>query len=366
MAASGVIFDDGTSRVQSRSWALSGGATITKDSNGRPVINTSGSTPGSHTLGFHSDVANSVSTTMVDKDVLIYNFSGAEWTNRPLQAADVTGATDGERTFDSTGLYTFKGALAVVGNVIVGSSTTGAVKSLSIQSYEDDAYLYLDSGYDDVAGEQSLVFFRHGTTEYWQLGKDTDHSFFLYDSIATQEVLAIESNGEMTLSPAGFIDVVGTLTAAVDTGAFVMSIDGTITEAASGTHPLLAGLYLNIPTVTGDAAAVTDTATLYIEGAMTATVTGNNWALWVDAGNVLIDENLSVDGDILTDSIKEFTAAAGITLGHVLKTIASVAGGAGLNIPHGTAPTTPADGDMWTTTAGLYIQINGSTVGPLS
>ena len=37
-----------------------------------------------------------------------------------------------------------------------------------------------------------------------------------------------------------------------------------------------------------------------------------------------------------------------------------------LNIPHGAAPTSPVNGDVWTTTAGLYIRINGSTVGPLS
>lgn len=37
-----------------------------------------------------------------------------------------------------------------------------------------------------------------------------------------------------------------------------------------------------------------------------------------------------------------------------------------IRLPHGTAPSSPTDGDMWTTTAGLYIRINGSTVGPLS
>ena len=37
-----------------------------------------------------------------------------------------------------------------------------------------------------------------------------------------------------------------------------------------------------------------------------------------------------------------------------------------LRIPHGTAPTSPTNGDMWTTTAGLYVRINGVTVGPLS
>jgi hypothetical protein len=37
-----------------------------------------------------------------------------------------------------------------------------------------------------------------------------------------------------------------------------------------------------------------------------------------------------------------------------------------LRIAHGAAPTSPVDGDMWTTTAGLFVRINGSTVGPLS
>jgi hypothetical protein len=35
-----------------------------------------------------------------------------------------------------------------------------------------------------------------------------------------------------------------------------------------------------------------------------------------------------------------------------------------LNIPHGTAPITPVNGDVWTTTAGLFARINGTTVGP--
>jgi molybdopterin-binding protein len=35
--------------------------------------------------------------------------------------------------------------------------------------------------------------------------------------------------------------------------------------------------------------------------------------------------------------------------------------GAGFNIPHGTAPTTPVNGDIWTTTTGLFMRQNGST-----
>lgn len=44
-----------------------------------------------------------------------------------------------------------------------------------------------------------------------------------------------------------------------------------------------------------------------------------------------------------------------------LVTAASAAGGSGLRLPHGAAPTTPTNGDLWTTTAGLFARINGAT-----
>lgn len=41
-------------------------------------------------------------------------------------------------------------------------------------------------------------------------------------------------------------------------------------------------------------------------------------------------------------------------------------GNASLNAPHGTAPSSPVDGDVWTTTAGIFVRINGVTIGPLN
>lgn len=40
--------------------------------------------------------------------------------------------------------------------------------------------------------------------------------------------------------------------------------------------------------------------------------------------------------------------------------------GANLNLGQGVAPSSPNNGDMWTTSAGLYVRINGTTVGPLA
>ncbi len=48
------------------------------------------------------------------------------------------------------------------------------------------------------------------------------------------------------------------------------------------------------------------------------------------------------------------------------RTQASTTSKPAMNIPHGGTPASPVDGDIWTTTAGLFVRINGVTVGPLT
>ncbi len=49
----------------------------------------------------------------------------------------------------------------------------------------------------------------------------------------------------------------------------------------------------------------------------------------------------------------------------LISAAASTTSGASLNLPQGSAPSAPNNGDLWTTSAGLYARIAGSTVGPL-
>ena len=56
---------------------------------------------------------------------------------------------------------------------------------------------------------------------------------------------------------------------------------------------------------------------------------------------------------------------AALTGSAKLTTAASATGAAGLNLPQGTAPTSPANGDVWMTSAGLSYRANGATKGPL-
>lgn len=72
------------------------------------------------------------------------------------------------------------------------------------------------------------------------------------------------------------------ITPAAGASAQVYYSDGDIIEASSGTHSSLMGANFVPPIVTGGAASVTNTATVYVGGAMSATVTGANYALWVN------------------------------------------------------------------------------------
>jgi hypothetical protein len=53
--------------------------------------------------------------------------------------------------------------------------------------------------------------------------------------------------------------------------------------------------------------------------------------------------------------------AIGVTTPKFVGTAASATGGAGLRLPHGAAPTSPVDGDVWTTTTGVFARVNGVT-----
>ena len=62
---------------------------------------------------------------------------------------------------------------------------------------------------------------------------------------------------------------------------------------------------------------------------------------------------LAQDSGVLVDDAGKLTFATATTAT------------ASATVPHGTAPTSPVDGDVWTTTAGLFVRVNGTTVGPL-
>lgn len=124
-----------------------------------------------------------------------------------------------------------------------------------------------------------------------------------------------------------------------------MVVNGFLREAASGTHALLAGIEINPPSIVVGAATVTNAASVYINGATAAVVTGDNYALLVN-GAVQFNDPLTMDGEI--------------------NLVAATAARPSMNIPPtATIPSTPADGDVWFTSAGLFVEVSSTTIGPL-
>lgn len=73
-----------------------------------------------------------------------------------------------------------------------------------------------------------------------------------------------------------------TLSPGINANGFANDITTTINKAGSGTHPVFAGLSLEIPTIGAGAATLTDATTLYIAGA--PSVGSNLYAVLVAAG----------------------------------------------------------------------------------
>jgi hypothetical protein len=67
------------------------------------------------------------------------------------------------------------------------------------------------------------------------------------------------------------------------------------------------------------------------------------------------------DTDLYRSGVNALTTDGSLIVGGLLQTVLSAVGGAGLNLPHGAAPTAPVNGDIWTTSAGIFARINGVT-----
>lgn len=80
-----------------------------------------------------------------------------------------------------------------------------------------------------------------------------------------------------------------------------------------------------------------------------------------------VQPTLETQVTLIAQALEAHTHATGYglpvnsTFTTAVVTAASTTGGAGLRLPHGAAPTSPVNGDIWTTTLGAFIRINGVT-----
>lgn len=100
-----------------------------------------------------------------------------------------------------------------------------------------------------------------------------------------------------------------------------------------------------------------------LSAAARASLTINATENWTDTaqGTQFIWQGTPTGG-VATATTLTLDGAGNLTPAGKINGAASTTARAGLNLPHGAAPTTPTNGDLWSTTTGLFARINGVTV----
>jgi hypothetical protein len=102
--------------------------------------------------------------------------------------------------------------------------------------------------------------------------------------------------------------------------------------------------------------------------AVRSTATAQTTGLGADSGQGFVGSESNTPFQIITNNTARLTLSAdGTTATFTGAVIAPAATTAipSLRAPHGTAPSAPTNGDIWTTTTGLFVRINGATVSPI-
>ena len=340
--------------------ALPGPATLASDTL-FPVVVSSGPTTQKSTLaalrtiifsggsGFASDVlgvaagGTGVSGTPTNGQILIGNGTG--FTLASLTAGTNVTITPGSGTITisasgggglSDGDY---GDIVVSGSGTVMSIDTGVIVNADINAAAAIAYskLTLTGAIvnADISASAAIAYSKLALTSAI-LNAD------LAGSIADTKLSTISTSGKVSNS--------ATTATAINTNSAIVARDGSGNFAATTITAALTG---NASTATALQTGRTINGTTF-DGTGNITVTAAAGTL---TGATL---NAGVTASSLT-SVGTLTV---LTLSGLLTTVASATGSAGIRLPHGAAPTTPTNGDVWTTTTGLFARINGSTVGP--
>lgn len=119
-----------------------------------------------------------------------------------------------------------------------------------------------------------------------------------------------------------------------------------------------------------DTALTTSPSALYRIAANSLWAAGNRETkhIWTGtpSGSPTAATWITMDGTGFACALSASFGAAGISASTFLNLPLSSTSQSSLRLAHGAAPSAPVNGDIWTTTAGIFVRINGATVGPLS
>ncbi len=139
------------------------------------------------------------------------------------------------------------------------------------------------------------------------------------------------------------------------------------TEAAAGQYVLRRANNAGAAIANGDslgAFAWQGMGSSVFSTASRAYIQATSTEAWTNtAQGLMLEFFVTPAGGVLTAVAAQLRNTGLTVIGQVV-TAASTTALASLNLPHGAAPTSPVNGDIWTTTSGVFARISGSTVGP--
>lgn len=340
----GSATDNAVVRFDGTSGKLGQNSLVTVDDNGRLTVPT-GTTTGGIKLGNNNTLTELTSLEFID-----WQRTGTDYTLMRIKAPTGTNNTHEatmslliDRDGNNAGIneefidfYNEHYSDSVRGGIRSVKTGTGSLKPFVIGHWsssgpKDDGDGLIVWAYDAVAIQNSLNVgqtITDSTVVYSRFGKanTTSHSLstnsdvlvsgmFEVDgaafcdstlTIATNAAIgtSISSGNALLIDGSGYANnlfaATGSVSPAANTNGTLFRVAGTLVEASSGTHTLLAGYFLGATTVTSGAATVTNTASMYIENSMTATVSGKNYTIWSDDGINRFDGIFNAGGTDLT------------------------------------------------------------------
>lgn len=127
-------------------------------------------------------------------------------TNKTLTSPVITGATisgtfTGSPTF--TGNSTFNGTVTISNSAATSAldvTSANGIVSKFMSSGANNATIVIDN---NTGGFQSAISFRDAGSTKFQVGKNTDNTFFIFDQAHSRNSMTIDANGDVNFFPGG-------------------------------------------------------------------------------------------------------------------------------------------------------------------
>lgn len=236
------------------------------------------------TPAFLTTALTTLNTLTASTQTFAVGTSGSDFNISSVTATHTFNIPDASAT--ARGLIT-TGAQTLAGykthNVSAVFNETGADSDFRVESVGNPSAIFIDASTDRTGigtGTPLYPFDVAGNSRF-------QSAVGIGTAPATTAALTIGGSAWTTNG----LSVNPSISSAVASNPAVVAISGTIIEAASGTHTILSGLSVSAPTVTPGLGAVTDAATVYINSATSAVVTGGaNWALYIGSGSSRLND----------------------------------------------------------------------------